>query len=194
MIAVIIAWIAYLYAFVRFLVHGFRIGSFFTTLLILAGAFLVLIFLTCRRLFKPSRRMQQAADRLVNGRAGTPAPAADDSGSVTFRVAGATFDNDDGTSRQEILRHLRFGDPPWADDPEDLTATLEEETFEGEPAFAVLINGYRVGSVPKKMIPQVQKAQEHVATCFVSSVRILGGGTSEDGKQLSYGCEITLEY
>ena len=194
MIAVIIAWVAYLYAVIQFLFHGFRISGFFTTLLILAAAFFVLVFWTVRALARPSRKQVQAAARLVTGRAGAPAPTADDSGSVTFRVAGTTFDNGDGTSRQDILRHLKFGDAPWADDPDDLTATLEEETFEGEPAFAVLINGYRVGSVPKKMIPQVQKAQEHVATCFVSSVRILGGGTSEDGKQLSYGCEITLEY
>lgn len=194
MIAVIIAWVAYLYAVIQFLFHGFRISGFFTTLLILAAAFFVLVFWTVRALARPSRKQVQAAARLVNGRAGAPAPAADDSGSVTFRVAGTTFDNDDGTSRQEILRHLKFGDAPWADGPEDLTATLEETEYEGEPAFDVMVNGYQVGSVPKNMIPRVRKAQEHVATCFVSSVRILGGGEDSKGERLNYGCEITLEY
>lgn len=139
-------------------------------------------------------RQQQAAARPAGSGANMPASAAVDSGSITFRVAGTTFDNDDGSSRQEILRHLKFGDAPWANDQDDLTATLEETEYDGQQAITVFINDYQVGFVPKTSIRQVAAARKHVATCYVSDVRILGGGADSEGRPLSYGCEITVEY
>ena len=176
MFLILIAWFAYAYLIVRCVFHGLSFGGFLQTVAVLAILFIVLMVWSVRRMLRPAAGKQQAA------------PAGTDSGSITFRVAGTTFDNDDGTSRQEILRHLKFGDEPWADGPEDLTGTLEETDYNGETAFAVLVNGYQVGNVPRANIKQVAAALEHVSTCYVSSVRILGGG------DLSYGCEITLEY
>lgn len=187
MFLILIAWFAYVYLIDRCVFHGLSFGGFLQTVAVLAILFIVLMVWSVRRMLRPAAGKQQAAPRPA-------APAGTDSGSITFRVAGTTFDNDDGTSRQEILRHLKFGDEPWADGPEDLNAELEETEYNGETAFAVLINGYQVGNVPRANIPQVITAREHVATCYVSSVRILGGGTGSDGKPLSYGCEITLEY
>lgn len=187
MFLILIAWLAYAYLIVRCVFHGLSFGGFLQTVAVLAILFIVLMVWSVRRLLRPAAGKQQAAPRPA-------APAGTDSGSITFRVAGTTFDNDDGTSRQEILRHLKFGDAPWADGPEDLNAELEETEYNGETAFAVLINGYQVGNVPRANIPQVITAREHVATCYVSSVRILGGGTGSDGRDLNYGCEITLEY
>lgn len=181
MALVILLWIAYVYLVDRCIFHGLSFGGFLQTVAVLAVLFIVLMIWSVRRMLRPAAGKQQAAPRPA-------APAGTDSGSITFRVAGTTFDNDDGTSRQEILRHLKFGDEPWADGPEDLTGTLEETDYNGETAFAVLVNGYQVGNVPRANIKQVAAALEHVSTCYVSSVRILGGG------DLSYGCEITLEY
>lgn len=187
MALVILLWIAYVYLVDRCIFHGLSFGGFLQTVAVLAILFVVLIVWSVKRMIRPAVRPQQAAQRPA-------APAASDSGSVTFRVAGTSYDNEDGESRQEILRHLKFGDAPWADGPEDLTAELEETEYNGETAFAVMVNGYQVGNVPRANIRQVITAREHVATCYVSSVRILGGGTDSDGKQLNYGCEITLEY
>ena len=181
MFLILIAWLAYVYLIDRCVFHGLSFGGFLQTVAVLAILFIVLMVWSVRRMLRPAAGKQQAATRPA-------APAGTDSGSITFRVAGTTFDNDDGTSRQEILRHLKFGDEPWADGPEDLNAELEETEYNGETAFAVLINGYQVGNVPRANIKQVAAALEHVSTCYVSSVRILGGG------DLSYGCEITLEY
>lgn len=190
MISVVIVWIAYGFLFVRFLFHGFRIGSFFATLLIVGVLFILLFLWTVHKITQPtSKRTRQAA-----GSSSPASGSAASTGSITFRVAGTTFDNDDGSSRQDILRHLKFGDEPWADDPDDLLATIEEETFNGELAFSVLVNGYQVGFVPKGYIQKVAKARQNVSSCYVSSVKITGGGTAEDGRKLSYGCTITLEY
>lgn len=188
------SWIVWILFFLRFIFHGFRISNFFVTLLLLSLVFIVLFLFTVHQLTEPSKRARQAAARRAASSSAPAAAPAVDSGSVTFRVAGTTFDNDDGTSRQEILRHLKFGDAPWAEDPDDLLATIEEETYNGELAFAVLINGYQVGFVPRGYIRQVEKARQNVASCYVSDVKITGGGTAEDGRELSYGCSITLEY
>lgn len=62
------AWIAYLYAAVRFLFHGFRIGdSLATTAMAFVAGFILLIFFTCRRLFRPSRKDRQAAEYILSG-------------------------------------------------------------------------------------------------------------------------------
>lgn len=195
MITVAIAWVAYCFLFVQFLFHGFRIGDFITTLLIVSVLFILLFLWTVHKLTEPSKRARQAAAaQQTASSAASSSGSATDFGSITFRVAGTTFDNDDGSSRQDILRHLKFGDEPWADDPDDLLATIEEETFNGELAFSVLVNGYQVGFVPKGYIQKVAKARQNVSSCYVSSVKITGGGTAEDGRKLSYGCTITLEY
>ena len=194
MIPVALAWIAYIVLFTRFLFHGFRIVDFITTLLIIGVLFILLFLWTIHRLVTPSKRARQAAARQAPVSSAAPSGSAADSGSVTFRVAGTTFDNDDGSSRQEILRHLKFGDEPWAEDPEDLTVSIEEETYQGELAFSVLVNGYQVGFVPKSQIRKVENARRHIASCYVSDVRITGGGRTDDGRELSYGCTITLEY
>ena len=181
MITVFIGWVVYCFLFIRVVFHGLRIGSFFLTVLILCALFLLLVFWSVRRLFRPSAHTRQAF-------APAPSPAADDSGSIVFRVAGTTFDNDDGTSRQDLLRGFRY------EDPEDLIVTFEETEYAGELAFAVLINDQQVGNVPKSMIARVATAREHTATCYVSGVRIIGGGTDPEGNPLFFGCEITLEY
>ena len=133
MITVFIGWVVYCFLFIRVVFHGLRIGSFFLTVLILCALFLLLVFWSVRRLFRPSAHTRQAF-------APAPSPAADDSGSIVFRVAGTTFDNDDGTSRQDLLRGFRY------EDPEDLIVTFEETEYAGELAFAVLINDQQVGS------------------------------------------------
>ena len=199
LLKILLAWIAWGVLFVCFF-RGFRLSNLFHTILLVGLSFVAIIVFTMLQLTGPSGRARRAAAARQPAAApqrpaGSPGPSsAEDSGSITFRVAGTTFDNDDGTSRQDILRHLKFGDAPWADDPDDLVATIEEETYEGEPAFAVLINGYQVGFVPRTRIPDVEKARRNVATCYVSDVQITGGGYSEDGQKLSYGCTVTLEY
>lgn len=126
-------------------------------------------------------------------RAQTAAASDYEEKTISFRVAGVTFDNDDGTSRQDILRHLHFGDAPYADDPEDLDVEFIETDYQGDPAIEVHINGYQVGHVPKGKVNAMLKAiASHADT--VDSVRIIGGGRKEDGERMSYGCEIEVSY
>ena len=196
MFLVILLWAAYAWFAYQVITHNIQIADFPTSTAILGISFFVLIFVSVKILITPSRKQREAARRVAAAQyaANRATVATADSGTFTFRTAGATFVNDDGTSRQDILRHLKFGDPPYADDPDDLAVDLQEMSHDGQPAIAVLVNGYQVGFVPKNYIRQVQNALAHVSTCYVSDVRIIGGGTSDDGRRLSYGCEITLTY
>ena len=194
MFPVLLAWIAFVFLVVRFFFHGLVIIGVLETLGILAILFIVLMFWTVHRITSPAKKVTKAIQR--QAAAARPSPAADDSGTITFRVAGVTFDNDDGTSRQEILRHIKFGDSPYADDmdPDDLSVTIEETTYDGAQAFEVYANGYQIGFVPKALIRQVAKAKSHIATCYVSTARITGGGFNDEGQPMPYGCEVNLEY
>ena len=69
MITAVAAWIACIWFFLRFLFHGLRIGGLAGSVLILLALFAAAVFLTCRRLFRPSRKQVQAAARLLNIRA-----------------------------------------------------------------------------------------------------------------------------
>ena len=136
---------------------------------------------------------EHEAEREEAHREKPDAPSDSEEKTISFRVAGVSFDNDDGTSRQDILRHLHFGDAPYADDPEDLDVEFIETDYQGDPAIEVHINGYQVGHVPQEKVSAMLKAiASHADT--VDSVRIIGGGRTEDGERISYGCEIEVSY
>lgn len=193
MFIVILAWAAYLYFFYSVVTHKIQIGDFTTSIIVLAVLFLILFIWLVRR-FMHIGNKQHTRARSKNQRPAARPAAGNDSGSISFHVAGTTFENDDGSSRQDILRHLKFGDAPWANGPDDLDTTIEETSYNGEQAFAVLVNNYQIGFVPKGDIKKVARALNNVATCYVSETEIVGGGRGQDGKPLSYGCIVTLEY
>lgn len=187
--------VAYVAFFVWFLFNT-SYFDFFTRLLICLGlAVVALIWAASRMTRIPKRRSGPAAAPATSRApaAKSAAAPADDSGTITFRVAGTTYDNDDGSSRQEILRHLKFGDAPYAEDPDDLLVTIEETSFDGDLALAVYINSYQIGYVPKSKISQVKKALDSYAWT-TDAVSIIGGGQSQEGKPLSWGCSITISY
>lgn len=61
----------------------------------------------------------------------------------SIKVAGVTFNNEDGTSRQELLALIGRG---------FRTAKLKQTEYEGERAVEVRINGKMVGYVPRTQL------------------------------------------
>ena len=194
MFLVLLVWAAYIYGGIQVIFHGFRIHSFLVTVGIAAVLFIVLMYWSIHHLTrvpKITRPVQQAAPQPASA----PQPADDSNGirKLQFKVAGVTFDNEDGSSRQEILRHLKFLDEPYVDEVGDYLVSIDETTYDGEPALEVRINDYQVGWVPKTMIKKVQKAMQDVAS-FSADAEISGGGIDETGKRYPYGCTITATY
>lgn len=71
---------------------------------------------------------------------------------LKFKVVGVTFKNEDGKSRQTLLRKLHFGDAPFNSD-EGVDITIERGAYQGEPAFSVFAEGHQVGNISKDDVP-----------------------------------------
>ena len=93
----------------------------------------------------------------------------DDDREYEFKVVGVTFNNDDGTSRQEILRKIKNREEPFN---RYINYTLRVYSFEGEPAVAVEANGIMIGSMPKEDARDVAENIERIESV---SVRVYGG-------------------
>lgn len=74
-----------------------------------------------------------------------------------FKVVGVTFENEDGTSRQDILKRIYQKKPPFDG---DLDVTLKEYVFEDGPAFGVFVNGQMVGNTPSDNTDFLNRAKE----------------------------------
>ena len=77
-----------------------------------------------------------------------------------YKVAGVTFCNEDGTSRQQILRAYNLGEPPFglATNP---VINLVEYEYQGNPAFYVMANGLCVGNLEAVAVPEVKEKFEN---------------------------------
>lgn len=76
-----------------------------------------------------------------------------------FKVAGVTSENDDGSSRQSILKSIYDKQPPF---DRSQAVMLKKYDYNGEPAFAVIINGYQIGSLHTEDVATLVKADGRV--------------------------------
>lgn len=61
-------------------------------------------------------------------------PSVTVSTSRNFKIRGVTFENEDGTSRQELLAMIKEREPPFDD---DLQISLERYEHDGKTAYYV---------------------------------------------------------
>ena len=98
--------------------------------------------------------------------------------SMTTRVVGVSFDNDDGTSRQDIISDLSVGE----------ALLLNYHEYENEPAYAVTdALGNCIGHVSKELAVTIY--QKYKDCYFAVSVDDITGGDSG----LKYGCVINID-
>lgn len=132
----------------------------------------------------PAAQSQRPAPQLTK----LPDPPVSPYRFYSFKVKGVTFQNDDGTDRQTILRHLKFMDPPYIPEGQQTAALgFEPFTFEGSPALRITVNGYCIGTVPRE---NVQEVSDILRRPDMSAAYNIYGG--RDGH--SYGCEVSLRY
>lgn len=98
--------------------------------------------------------------------------------STTVRIVGVSFDNSDGTSRQEIISKLSIGE----------ALLIEYFEYNGEPAYAVKTAvGEHIGNLPKDLAFDIY--QKYHDCFFAAQIENITGG--HDG--LKYGCVIYLD-
>lgn len=103
-----------------------------------------------------------------------------------FKVKGVTFDNDDGTSRQEILKDIKRRRPPF---DEDLCLRLEEYDYEGRPAYYVKVNGSIIGVIPSYLSPFVTENRDNIIG--LQDLEVSSFRDRDTGKTIYYA-EATL--
>lgn len=82
-------------------------------------------------------------------------------GRIITAVAGVTFKNDDGISRQNILKDLK------ARGGYDADLELEEYEYKGKPAIRVLVDGEQIGNVPRSRVSEVSAVLDRLEDCSI---------------------------
>lgn len=109
-----------------------------------------------------------------------------------FHVAGVTFHSDDGTPRQEYLRRIDNGIPPF-ENSGSLDVSLCPYMYKAagkpeEQAIAVRVNGYDIGNVPSKSVPAVMDAM-HKPGVVISAFKVIGGDAGKN-----YGAIVVVRH
>jgi len=99
------------------------------------------------------------------------------------RVAGVTFCNDDGTSRQAVLKRLS------EKHPDGYFVTLEPYLYEDETACRVLCDGTCVGNVPKDKVHDVMSIWEDI-----KAVTIHAESFENDEEETIYRADLVILY
>lgn len=103
----------------------------------------------------------------------------------TCCVAGTTFKNDNGGSRQELLKKIRYRGAPYRTDPD---IRLEKTLYDGEDAIAVYADANQIGWIPKSdlssILPRFDRYKD------VDQFSMNGGGSG--GKK--YGIDIRIRF
>lgn len=87
-------------------------------------------------------------------------PSVTVSTSRNFKIRGVTFENEDGTSRQELLDMIKEKEPPFDG---DLQISLERYEHDRKTAYYVNVNGYIVGSVESSMSQYITENYDKIS-------------------------------
>lgn len=109
-------------------------------------------------------------------------------GTITTRLAGVTFDNEDGSSRQLALQGA------LADEGAGSVA-LEQYDFNGRDAIRVLYEGVCVGNIPQARVPEVAAIMDRITAAHLDASRF--EPEEDDGRGLGgqiYRADLTLVF
>lgn len=95
---------------------------------------------------------------------------------IHTKVAGVTFRNGDGSSRQKILADICPGE----------AVVFEHFTYQGAPAYSVSYCGRQIGNLPADLARDLYELSDDYT--FVGEVDEITGGY--DG--MAYGCNLLL--
>lgn len=111
---------------------------------------------------------------------------------IEFKLKGVSFKNEDGTSRQELIRRIDEQEPPFENGGE-LDVDLKPVLFDGKDAIECRVNGYLIGHVPKELVTDVMDAMK-ATDATISDFKVIGGGEKENGEKLNYGIYMAVRF
>ncbi len=113
----------------------------------------------------------------------------------TVSVVGVTFNNKDGTSRQQIIKELY---EYYGSNLCNAKVTLRGRTYNGDPAVAVHIDDKQVGFLAKELASDLAwQKEEYGYSAIVESAWIVGGPDEVDNDEVdeikNFGIRLDLE-
>ena len=129
---------------------------------------------------KEQRRLEEA--RRAEEEARNPKPIIK---SWCFPIAGVTFRNNDGTSRQDILKRMYAIQEAGGLD----IIHIEDYDFNGEKAYGVYYDGEQFGNIKRQDIAEMDEAMnsDGITSCAIEIYHF----RNEDGKKI-YCAKLTL--
>lgn len=103
-------------------------------------------------------------------------------GRIVTKVAGVTFDNEDGTERQDILRQ-------YVENGSTDAISLVKSSYKGNDAVDVMCGDYCVGKIPKDVIPTVVSVIDRVSSVIMD----VNTFENDDGEEI-YRADLTIVY
>lgn len=146
---------------------------YFTLLGIAVAAILVCAFFLFKHLTKTPE---------TEGKNPEPEPAPEPVKQVDLyefyrvKTVGVTFTNEDGSSRQDLIRRLYYHEPPFED--KEIELALEKYEYRGEPAFKVLVDGHQLGNLSRADAKYMAENKDRCVT--LCGAEIVGGDTPKD--------------
>ena len=104
-------------------------------------------------------------------------------GIIDCSVAGVTFDNDDGSDRQKILRRLLNSDDANPD------VTFIPYTFKKKPALYVMCGDKCVGNVPADYVEDVSAILDRIELAYITPDKF----KNDDGVTV-YRADLHIQY
>ena len=103
-------------------------------------------------------------------------------------IAGVTFDNDDGTSRQKILRELKARGGEGE-------VTLQEYYYKGHKAVHVLVDGKCIGNIPKDRVQEALDLMDKEITAARLEIETFRPEDEDDDRpKVIYRADLTMVY
>ncbi len=96
---------------------------------------------------------------------------------IHTKVAGVTYRNSDGSSRQEHLSYCFGGE----------SVEFEHFTYQGAPAYSVHCGGLQIGNLPADLARDLYELGDNYT--FVGEIDEVTGGDDD----LKYGCNLRIE-
>lgn len=111
-------------------------------------------------------------------------------GRIFTRIAGVTFDNDDGSSRQRVLKTALAEDCAG-------TVSLELYEYQGEDAILVEYEGHGVGNIPRDRVAEVAAVMDRITAGSLLVNRFVPYDEDEETSRAGgviYRADLTLVY
>lgn len=108
-------------------------------------------------------------------------------GRLVTRIAGVTFENDDGSSRQKYLKEAYANQGVG-------TLGLESYEYHGEPAIRVLYDDMCIGNIPKDKVQDFMDVIDRITAAYLDVERFCPDDDDDRSHEVIYRADLTIVY